>query len=381
MERCESCGRAGLISSEIGLCYECLKSAAMERLLAPHRRVRKALGLPPEVPKAGDGLPCSLCSNGCLIPEGGRGYCGLRGNRGGKLEQVMDLGCDEALAHTYYDPIPTNCCAAWFCEPCQRARTASSAYNLAAFYFGCNFDCLFCQNAHHKYLSGGTKIELEEFVSLALRPRVRCICHFGGSPEPQLPFALRASAAALEAARSRGRELRICWEWNGCGHPSLVRRAVELALESGGIIKFDLKAWHERLSLALSGVSNRRAYENFAMIAQEYRPRAKHHLLTATTLLVPGYVDAEEVGRIAEFIAALDRGIPYSLLIFHGDFAMADLEVTPLEQAIRCYNAARAAGLEMVNVGNLHLLGLFRMEQFAALAGGVKGLHSPRAGS
>ena len=367
--RCESCDREGLIAREIGLCYGCVKSAALGRLLAPHRRVREALGLPLEVPRADDGIPCNLCANGCRIPDHGRGYCGLRENREGKLRQLM--GADGALAHTYYDPIPTNCCAAWFCPPCQeRGWKRRREYNLAVFYFGCNFDCLFCQNAHHKYLGEGTEIALEEFVNQALRPGVRCICHFGGSPEPQLPFALRASAAALREAQRQERELRICWEWNGCGNPALVRRAAELSLESGGIIKFDLKAWDERLSFALSGVSNRRAYENFSMIAREFLPQAEHHLLTATTLLVPGYVDEEEVGRIAEFIAALDPEIPYSLLIFHGDFAMADLEVTPLEQAIRCYHAARAAGLEMVHVGNLHLLGLFQMEQFARLAEG-----------
>ncbi|MGQ9478044.1 MAG: radical SAM protein [Candidatus Bipolaricaulia bacterium] len=373
--RCESCGREGLVAQEIGLCSECIKSATLERLLAPHRRVRRGLNLPLEIPKAAEGLPCNFCSNECCIPEGGRGYCGLRENYDGKLRQMIGPG--EALAHTYYDPIPTNCCAAWFCEPCQGA-TSSSYYNLAVFYFGCNFDCLFCQNAHHKYLAEGTKISLDEFVSQALHPGVRCICHFGGSPEPQFPFALRASEAAFREAQRQGRELRICWEWNGCGNPGLVRRAAELSLESGGIIKFDLKAWDERLSLALSGVSNRRAYENFAMIAGEYLPRAKHHLLTATTLLVPGYVDDEEVWRIAEFIASLDPKIPYSLLIFHGDFAMADLEVTPLEQALRCYRAAKAVGLKKVNVGNLHLLGLFRMEQFEHLAEGCSApLYNP----
>ncbi len=366
--RCESCGREGLISREIGLCYSCVKSSEPERLLAPHRRVRRALALPEEIPRAEEGVPCTLCSNECRIPEGGRSYCGLRENRGGRLHQLA--GPDEALAHTYYDPIPTNCCAAWFCEPC-REGGLRRGYNLAVFYFGCNFDCLFCQNAHHKYLSEGTPIALEEFVRRALRPGVRCICHFGGSPEPQFPFALRASAAALEEAQSKGRELRICWEWNGCGNPALVRRAAELSLESGGIIKFDLKAWDERLSLALSGVSNRRAYENFSLIAREFLPQARakgHHLLTATTLLVPGYVDEEEVGRIAEFIAGLDPEIPYSLLVFHGDFAMADLPITPLEQAVRCYRAAVAAGLRMVNVGNLHLLGFVRMEQFEQVA-------------
>jgi pyruvate formate lyase activating enzyme len=36
------------------------------------------------------------------------------------------------------------------------------------------------------------------------------------------------------------------------------------------------------------------------------RQRPDPPLLLASTLLVPGYVDAEEVGRIARYIAELD---------------------------------------------------------------------------
>ncbi len=276
------------------------------------------------------------------------------------------MGPDDALAHTYYDSIPTNCCAAWFCPPCQKASCGREV-NLAVFFYGCNFDCLFCQNAQHKYLKEAEKITLVEFTKRALRPEVHCVCYFGGSPEPQFPFALKAAWASLEEAQKQGRDLRICWEWNGCGNENLVRQAAKLSLASAGTIKFDLKAWNEKLSLALCGVSNRQAYENFTLIAQDYLQQANHHLLTATTLLVPGYVNAEEVSHIAQFIADLDPRIPYSLLIFHGDFVMADLPTTPLEQAIRCYRAAKAAGLEMVNVGNLHLLGLSNMPQFEQL--------------
>ena len=362
--KCEACGQEGLVAGEIGLCYHCVKVAPTKRLLAVHRRVREALNLPP-VPPKGDGVPCKLCSNECSIPERERGYCGLRENRDGKLHQFV--GPNTALAHTYYDPIPTNCCAAWFCPPCQEVNRKRQA-NLAVFFYGCNFDCLFCQNAQHKVLKEAEKITLEEFIERALRPEVHCICYFGGSPEPQFPFALKAAAASLEEAEKQGRDLRICWEWNGCGNENLVRQAAKLSLASAGTIKFDLKAWDERLALALCGVSNRKAYENFAMIAKEYLPQANHYLLTATTLLVPGYVDSEEVGKIAELIASLDPGIPYSLLVFHGDFVMADLPITPLEQAIRCYRAAKAAGLEMVNVGNLPLLGLSNMPQFERLA-------------
>jgi pyruvate formate lyase activating enzyme len=98
---------------------------------------------------------------------------------------------------------------------------------------------------------------------------------------------------------------------NGCGNPISVKRAAELSLRSGGIVKFDLKAFDENLSLALSGVSNRRAFENFEMIAKGLFDAREAPVLTATTLLVPWYVDEVEVEEIAEFIAGLNPDIPY----------------------------------------------------------------------
>ncbi len=141
-----------------------------------------------------------------------------------------------------------------------------------------------------------------------------------------------------------------------------MKRASQIAFESGGNVKFDLKTWDDNLSVALSGVSNRAAYENFAMVAREYTASGNHPpWLCATTLLVPGYVDEVEVEQIARFIASLDPAIPYSLLVFHPDFLMRDLPVTPREQVRRCYTAARRH-LKQVHVGNLPLLGL-RPEQ------------------
>jgi pyruvate formate lyase activating enzyme len=150
---------------------------------------------------------------------------------------------------------------------------------------------------------------------------------------------------------------RICCEMNGCGNPILVKRAAELSLRSGGIVKFDLKAFDESLSLALSGVSNRRAFENFEMIAKGLFDAREAPLLTATTLLVPGYVDEAEVEEIAEFIAGLNPDLPYSLLVFHPDFMMRDRPVTPRSQAARCLEAANKH-LTRVYLGNKQMLAL-----------------------
>jgi pyruvate formate lyase activating enzyme len=79
-------------------------------------------------------------------------------------------------------------------------------------------------------------------------------------------------------------------------------------------------------------------------------------LLIASTLLIPGYIDAEEVRQLARFIASIDRDIPYSLLAFHPHFHMADLPLTPRRLAERCLEATREEGLSRVRLGNVHLL-------------------------
>jgi len=376
--RCRVCGEApGPVAEALGICLDCIRERpdeAMPHIERAHEVARRRHGLPARPPRTEGGVSCGLCSNRCIMGEGERGYCGLRWNEGG-LRSLSDAS--EGLLYAYLDPHITNCCAAWFCPGATGAGYPRYAYrdgaergysNLAVFLYGCNFDCLFCQNPSHKELDPRRWVSADALAGLAAEgPKVSCICFFGGSPEPQLPFTINASEAALEVRR--GRPLRICFEWNGCGDPFLVRRAAELSLVSGGNVKFDLKCFTPELSLALSGVPNRQAYRNFEMVAEELYPERRGlPALTATTLLVPGYVDAAEVEAIARFIADLDPSIPYSLLVFHPAHLMRDLPVTPLKQAVECYRAARRH-LERVHVGNLSLLGIHGMPQFTSLAG------------
>jgi pyruvate formate lyase activating enzyme len=99
-------------------------------------------------------------------------------------------------------------------------------------------------------------------------------------------------------------------------------------------------------------VDNARSFENFSRVAKAF---PDGDVLTATTLLFPYYVDETEVSAIASFIADINPAIPYSLLIFHPDFVMGDLPVTPRKQVDECYRAARRH-LKRVNIGNVHLL-------------------------
>lgn len=358
MSTCAHCGKTSrTISSALHLCANCIKEHYEEvkgLFEQAHASARKPFSLPETPPKIGGGKLCNICHNECLLSAEKAGYCGLR--FGGRRY---------ASVSWYDDPLPTNCVATWVCPAGTGCGYPDFAYrpgpeygyfNLAVFYHACTFDCLFCQNWHYKRMTHTSRLVSPEELASQVHKRIACICYFGGDPTPFLPHALATSRLALK--NKSNRLLRICWETNGSAHPRLMRQMVELSLESGGCVKFDLKAWDERLHMALCGVSNKRTLENFAMVATEYLPkRPEPPLLIASTLLVPGYVDEEEVVGIARFIATLNPDIPYSLLAFAPQFYMSDLPTTSRRHALRCLEAARNAGLARVHIGNVHLLG------------------------
>jgi pyruvate formate lyase activating enzyme len=177
-----------------------------------------------------------------------------------------------------------------------------------------------------------------------------CVCYFGGDPASQMPHAL-ASATYLAK-----RGVTICWETAGTQHPKLLDQALRLSLETGGTVKFDLKAYDEGLHVALTGARNQRTLNNFARAASRFVERSEPALVVASTLLVPGYVTPDKVGRIACFVADINPHIPYALLGFAPNFYVPDLPRTSVSHAEAAEAAARAAGLTNVRIGNRHIL-------------------------
>lgn len=346
--QCRVCGRSSLVAHKLAACADCIRQHP-ERVM-PHIRevqtmTRREFGLPTGPPRDVGGVGCHLCVNECQIAEGQRGFCGLRANRRGRLVHLAGTAA-KGILRWYHDPLPTNCVAAWVCEGSEKY----DCNNLAVFYGACTFNCLFCQNWHYRQMSHEDKGMTAQELAAKANRRTFCVCYFGGDPSAQMLHALAASKILADQG------VRVCWETNGSMQPRLLEKAVELALETGGCIKFDLKAYDDSLHTALTGVTNKRTLENFARAAAHTRRRQGPPLIIASTLLVPGYVDVQEVGRLAAFIANLDPTIPYSLLGFHPHFFMPDLPRTSVRHASECEEAAREAGLANVHVGNRHLL-------------------------
>jgi len=367
--QCQICGaQSPVISSRLGVCLLCIREKPEEALRITdkvHAESRGVFGLPPKPPRNPDGISCGVCSNDCKIGSGEKGFCGLVFNTGGRLVR-MGGTAEKGILHWYYDPLPTNCVAWWFCPGCTGAGYPKFAYkrgpetgyaNLAVFYGACSFDCLYCQNWHYRNLAAklGPVMSAESLAAEA-DSHVSCICFFGGDPSVQMPHALKASQIALERARDEGHILRICWETNGYWKRELALKATELSYVSGGNVKFDLKTWNDNLNQALCGISNAPTIAQFKMIGEKYfKRRSELPILTASTLLVPGYVDVEEVRGLASFIAEIDSRIPYTLLAFYPQYVMADLPTTSRDLAYECRDVAKKY-LDNVRIGNVHLL-------------------------
>jgi len=364
---CRICGRESiLISDIIGVCVDCLREnkEAVEVAMVGHERSRHFYGLPVEPPNDPKGVECKICANKCRIPEGGKGFCGLVKNEGGKLVRLAGTP-KKGLLEWYYDPLPTNCVADWTCPGCKGIGYPKWAYtdgpeigykNLAVFYGACNLDCLFCQNWHYREMASNPRkfISARELAN-AVNDKVSCVCYFGGDPGPQIIHALASSRIMIE--ENKDRILRICWESNGLMNPDILDKAVELSLISGGNFKFDIKAWNSNIYKALTGVSNKYLFSNIKRAAKRIGERREVPLIVASTLLVPGYVDEIEVEMIAGFLADIDPTIPYRLLAFHPDYLMNDLPPTSKNHMLKCLEAAKRQGLENISIGNPWLLG------------------------
>ena len=364
MAQCTICERvAPEISGALGVCPACIRRQprhALEIAARVHRQMRAEFGLPPVPPQSPKGVSCNICVNRCRMADAETGYCGLRRNRNGRLAGVS---AGSGKLSWYHDFLPTNCVADWVCpggtgagypEYAHRRGAEIGFKNLAVFFQACSFNCLFCQNHHFRNETLSAQLHSVDELVADVDERTACICYFGGDPSPQTPFSLNAAKQAREKAA--GRILRICWETNGSVDPGLLDPMLDMAIDSGGCVKFDLKARDPSLHLALAGVSNERTLDNFARAAEKISRRPSPPLLTASTLLVPGYVDPQEVAAIAGFIADLNPDIPYSLLVFHPQFFMSDMPVTSRTQANQCLQAARDSGLNNVRLGNVHLL-------------------------
>lgn len=358
MAKCRICNRTGNnVAGTLELCRSCILEHPHEAINISneaHARSRIPYHLPISMPKEPNGLQCNICTNECRIPNTKLGYCGVQENHGGHFRGISSF---EAKFFKSLEPIPGNCTAGWICPGGSNSGFPDYSHSegpetgyraLRVFYHTCSFNCLFCKSWHFrdetlKRLSFSRKELLSK-----VKEKTACISFHGGDPGPYAEFSLKT--AQMVRKKRDGKILRICWEINGAMSRKYLDQVIDLSMESGGVIKYDLKALDENLHIALTGVSNSPTLENFQILGSRFDERGDVPVCVASTPMIPGYVEAEEIRKIAGFIASVNPNIPYTLLAFKPEHYMKDLPPTSRELAIKCLDSAKEAGLTKVRV-------------------------------
>jgi pyruvate-formate lyase-activating enzyme len=139
--------------------------------------------------------------------------------------------------------------------------------------------------------------------------------------------------------------LRFLVETNGYG---LTPEHLDVFKQSGvDAFWLDIKAEDSERHRWLTGCDNQWILQLPALVL------GRDFVLEVLSLYIPGVVEADELGRIAGRLAALDRDIPFTILAFFPEHRMGRFRSPTVEEMVRAYEMARAAGLRHLRLGNL----------------------------
>lgn len=283
-------------------------------------------------PREEQAVKCNLCSHRCLIRPGKRGICNVRENRSGVLETLVYEKC---IAR-HVDPIEK--------KPIFHLLPGSLSYSIAT--VGCNFKCLFCQNADIAQLpsdrSGlivGDRCTPQAVVAAAVQSGCRSIAYTYTEPTVYFEFAHDTARMAHEAG------LFNVFVTNGYMTAEALRM-IDPYLDAANV---DLKSFSDDYYRKYCGARLSPVKETLVLM------KSLGILVEITTLLVTGLNDGKaELEALAGFIAeSLGPETPWHISRFHPTYKLTDRPATPLKSLIAARDIGRAAGLKYVYMGNV----------------------------
>ena len=278
----------------------------------------------------GNAVRCGLCPWGCVVPDGGRGRCGVRENRGGRYFSLV-YGFPVALNN---DPIEK--------KPFFHVYPQSRAFSIAT--VGCNIHCKFCQNwdiSQAKPEDARVEFRAPEDIvrmALALKEKPRTIAYTYS--EPTIFFEYMADCA--KAARSAG--LGNVVVSNGFIAEAPLKELCSLVTA----IKIDFKAFNDRFYEEICEGRLGPVKETLKRLA------GSGVWFEIVVLTIPTLNDnLDEIRRMAAWISKeLGPNVPLHFTRFHPDYKLRNLPPTPVETLTEAREAAMAEGCNFVYTGN-----------------------------
>ncbi|MBD3203932.1 AmmeMemoRadiSam system radical SAM enzyme [Candidatus Woesearchaeota archaeon] len=274
-------------------------------------------------------VQCRLCPHNCKISDGKKGICAVRENKEGILYSLSY----ENVNTMHIDPIEK--------KPLYHFYPGEKAMSIAT--MGCNLSCRFCQNADLSQTPRITKIHGEkvtpdEIVRATERNDCKIIAYTYS--EPTIFYEL-AYETAVKASKKGIKNVFVS---NGYINPKPVKK-ISPVLDAANI---DLKSFRKEFYMDVCGSRLQPVLETIRLM------KKLGIWLELTTLLIPGKNDSEqEIKDIAQFIASVDKNIPWHISRFHPDYKMRDSGYTPLEKMNLAFNIGKKTGLNYIYLGNV----------------------------
>lgn len=280
--------------------------------------------------REGNLVHCFLCSQHCRIRPNERGKCGVRENRDGTL---WSLVYGKVIAENV-DPIEK--------KPLYHFHPGSVSYSIAT--MGCNFRCLFCQNADISQAPReygkiqGLEVPPRQIVEHAQETRCASISYTYTEPTVFMEYALDVARLAHRAG------IKNVFVTNGYMTGQSLS-SISDVLDAANV---DMKAFTEEFYEKQCGARLKPVLKTL----EEMKKAGVW--LEVTTLLIPGLNDGEEeLSRLADFLVGLDPDIPWHISRFHPTYRMKDRPVTPVGSLHRARQIGLDAGLRYVYPGNV----------------------------
>ncbi|MCP4021804.1 MAG: AmmeMemoRadiSam system radical SAM enzyme, partial [Desulfobacteraceae bacterium] len=276
-------------------------------------------------------VKCGICSHFCIIEEGKRGLCCVRENQGGKLYSLVY----SKLIATSIDPIEK--------KPVFHLKPGSYSYSIAT--VGCNFKCVFCQNANiaqmpgdHQGLIQGKEMTPAKIVDQAVKTGCASISYT--YTEPTVYFELAFETAKL--AKAEG--LLNIFVTNGF----MSAKALEMVAPYLDAANVDLKSFSDKFYQKYCKARLEPVKENLKAM------KALGILKEITTLVIPSLNDdIDEIRAMASFIHnELGSETPWHISRFHPSYKLDKIGPTPVQTLEKIYQAGKDAGLKYVYTGN-----------------------------
>jgi pyruvate formate lyase activating enzyme len=277
-------------------------------------------------------VKCNLCNHRCVIKNGRRGICGVRENQEGTLKTLV-YG---KLIANHLDPIEK--------KPLFHFMPGSLSYSIAT--VGCNFKCLFCQNADisqmpsdHNGMITGDLYTPEDVVDAAVKGNCKSIAYT--YTEPTIYFEFAFDTAKLAHAKG----IKNVFVTNGY----MTSEALQMISPYLDAANVDLKAFNASFYKDVVKARLEPVKETLKLM------KSLGIFVEVTTLLIPGLNDDKhELEMLAEFLVkSLGPETPWHISRFHPTYKLLDRPSTPLETLIMAREIGIKSGLKYVYTGNV----------------------------